>query len=139
MNNMLTDKEEEATTVETELSQDDSEVFGAPVEEERSPRSRPSQQAKKNSANPQQITRLAEALEKQSSQLERISRVLDKQLQLSHQVQSSMSELNGQMRRLHKTSIAVTDWINSKKAKKEKKRKEKKLKSEKNKNRRKKT
>lgn len=50
-----------------------------------------------------------------------------------------MSELNGQMRRLHKTSIAVTDWINSKKAKKEKKRKEKKLKSEKNKNRRKKT
>ena len=138
MNNMLTDKQEEATTVETELSQDDSEVFGASLEEERSPRSRPRQQAK-NSANPQQITRLAEALEKQSSQLERISRVLDKQLQLSHQVQSSMSELNDQMRRLHKTSIAVTDWINRKKAKKEKKRKGKKLKSEKKKNRGKKT
>jgi hypothetical protein len=95
MNNMLTDKEEEATTVETELSQDDSEVFRASVEEGRSQRSRPRQQAKKKSANPQQFTRLAEALEKQSSQLERISRVLDKQLQLSYQVQSSMTELNG--------------------------------------------
>jgi hypothetical protein len=139
MNNMRTDKQEEATTVETQLSQNDSEVFGASVEEEQGPRSTPRQQTQRNSANPQQITKLAKALEKQSSQLERISQVLDKQLQLSHQAQSSMSELNGQMRRLHKTSIAVTDWINRKKAKKEKKRKEKKLKSEKNKNRGKKT
>jgi hypothetical protein len=73
---------------------------------------------KESSSNLQQITKIVQVSQKQSSELEYISESIKK-------LQSSIDQLRERMETMEKGNAVVIGWVNRKIAKKEKKRKAK--------------